>query len=659
MSKQEKILLFVVLTLAFALRFFQFTEIPFTNDELSTLNRLQFSSFSDMIQGAVYPDGHPAGVQTFLWFYTRILGTNQWVVKLPFVLMGFFSLPLYFFAAKNLSNTKIAFFTITFLATLQFPIFYAQTIRPYSSGQFLSALTIFFWSKHATTSKSFHSIWTIIFVGISIFLSLSNHYFSAFLAFYLLPIGLLLNRKNFNVRYFIPWILGIIFYIPQLGIFFHQLKIGSPGWLAVPTPNSLIHHLQYCFHFSPLYLLLFAVLIIAKMILAKGQFSFSKSSLIWLFCYLIPITTAYFYSIYRAPIFQDSIFIFSFFFLFLFLGDIFTAESFKTSTLILILTGIIVLNLSTLISLRQHYKQFYNHGYSKLVRDVNRYHRSYTPIHVFGFEPFFFHYYKNHYALNINNIQFHRDAFFADSAKNKQTFFRNFHNFKDSQIIFANAFEIPDWIIGCLEEIYPFSIRSLNFGSEVYLFSKTPLHQYGVFEQNKEKTQKSLHLIDCEPNVPQKLKETQLHYNRKLTFPYSSSEKYLETTLFTMQDLIRSYGETGILHATLEISAEIEFPKDTKDSISHPEKVKLICQITNQKGETTYFVYEHFSKILEHTTKFESNIYLNFNHFDWPKGGKISCFIENEALQKITLKQPILVNIKQGNQYIYSLTNDF
>lgn len=656
MSKSEKILLISILAIGFVLRFFQLTDIPFSNDELSALNRLHFPNFSEMILGAVVTDGHPAGVQTFLWFYTHLFGITPWIVKLPFLILGFLALPLYFLAAKNLSNTKIALFILAFLATLQYPIFYTQTIRPYSSGQFLSALTIFLWSKLLIKKENINSLWIIIFLAIAIFLSLSNHYFSGFLAFYLLPIGIYINRNNFSFRYFTPWLIAIILYIPQLKIFIHQLKVGSPGWLEVPTFHSLVHHIQYCFHFSTLYFGLFAALFLVKLFHLKGKFFISHSTYLWLLCYLIPILTAYFYSIYRAPIFQDSIFIFSFFFLFLFLGDIFTAQSYKLNTLISILAAILIVNVCTLIIKRQHYKQYYNHGYSKLVKDVNLFKYSNTPIHVFGFEPFFFQYYQKQYHQELNDVHFHRDLFFADTAKNKVELFRSFRNFGDSQVILANAIEIPDWVIACFEENYTYSIRSLNFGSEVYLFSKTPINKKLNFFSNKKEWPNKEQLILTTSDIPQILNLKEIPYSGKLTFPALTSEKYIESKSYSLEDLTKYFLKDDILHSVLQISSEIEIENyDQKDL----EKLKLICQVSDNKDITKYYAIELFTAQNDTSVKLEAQVFLNFNHFNWPPNGKISCYIENNMLQKIKLIKPISLKFRQGNSNIYSLTNDF
>lgn len=418
MQKKERIIFFILLGIAFFLRFFNLSNIPFTNDELSALNRLNFPSFSIMLQEAVYTDGHPAGVQVFLWFYSKVFGFDQVYIKFPYILMGFLSLPLYFFAAKNLTNTKTALFTLAFLATLQYPIFYSQTIRPYSSGQLFTAMSVYFWSLHIQKNHTNSIIQTILF-SCSIFLSFSNHYFNAFVVCLLFPAGLIIGTSKSKIQYSLPWLFAALAYIPQISIFFHQLKVGSPGWLPVPTLDSLFHHFYYTFQFNHTITVVLGLMIVTNLIFYRKPISLKKQSGLWLGLFLTPILTAYFYSICRAPIFQDSIFIFSFFFLFLFWGDILLLPNFKPYIFTTILAIIAIGNAYSLIFQREHYSQYYHHGYRQLVKDVNLFNtNNQTPTHVFGFEPFFFKYYQNQFIKNPSSeIHFHRDNFFADSAK--------------------------------------------------------------------------------------------------------------------------------------------------------------------------------------------------------------------------------------------------
>lgn len=657
MQKKEKYLFFTLLGIAFFLRFYNISQIPFTNDELSALNRLSFPTFSTMINEAVYTDGHPAGVQVFLWFYTKLFGFNQLIIKLPFLLMGFLSLPFYFFAAKNLSNTKTALFTLAFLATLQFPIFYSQTIRPYSSGQLFTAMALYFWSNYIF-KKQQHKLWQISLFSLSLFLSFSNHYFNAFTVCLLFPAGFFLGFAKNKLLYCLPWIIAVLAYIPQFPIFFHQFKVGSPGWLPIPTTETLFNFFRYSFQFSTLIIFIIGALMLFNFQTNKKPLFIKKRSWVWLAIFLTPILTAYFYSIYRAPIFQDSIFIFGFFFLFLFLGDILLHPQIMSTIFISIIASITILNAYNLIFHREHYKQYYHHGYSQLVKDVNYFNQDKNiTTHIFGFEPYFFKYYQKELSANhISKLHFHRDDFFTDSAKNIENIIRNFHNFQEEQIIIANAFEIPDWIISTMENHYPFSIRSLHFGSEVYLFSKSqinPLNKNWIF--SKKHSAPSVHLILNEDNVPQKLTEIIIQQ------PSNSSNidhsKYLLTHKMNVQDLLKLLPKDEFFHAKLEASCTIAFKESNTIKI-WPEKIKLICSVTDELNNNVYFMHQQFEQNSTNPS-FNAGIILNFNHLKLPKKGSIAIFIENELEQKLSIPNKINIKLKQGNRNIYSLTNDF
>jgi hypothetical protein len=85
MKKNRNYIILFLITLAAAfLRFYKLGDFSLSNDELSALNRLQFSNFHDLITKGVMPDFHPALVQVFLIaFYTLgnclcSLGLSAW-----------------------------------------------------------------------------------------------------------------------------------------------------------------------------------------------------------------------------------------------------------------------------------------------------------------------------------------------------------------------------------------------------------------------------------------------------------------------------------------------------------------------------------------------------------------------------------------------------
>jgi hypothetical protein len=631
MSKKEKITFIILLIIGFALRFFNFTEIPFTNDELSALNRLNYPDYSTMLSKAVWTDGHPAGVQTFLWFYIKLFGTKQWVIKLPFVLMGSVSLLFYFLAAKKLSNTQTALFTLAFLATLQYPIIYSQTIRPYSSGQFLASVCLYLWAC-ILSNQSKNRVYQIL-LGVAIFLSLSNHYFNLLFIALLFPTGIIINKQNRNFNYILPFIIGILLYIPQIPIFIHQISVGSPGWLNTPSLNTVIKHFEYCFQFSGIYIAIFAILIILKIANNPSDLIPKSKTWTWLTLYISPILLTYFYSIYRAPIFQDSIFVFGFVFLFLFLGEVLLSSIYNFRTMSIILATIVCTNIGLLTIKRNHYHEYYHQGYSQLVSDTYRFQNKQNsiPTLVFGFEPYFFNYYKKENEhLKIQKIQFLRDDFFAETAKTPNDFIYILRKWNYPQIIVSNAIEIPQWAITALELEYPYSKTSLHFGSEVYLFSKE--------------------------NVPQKTKSFSIYGNLSSNF---TPEKWLCTTKIAIDSLKNNLGNSEYKHAIISIAASIEFPQKTTNIDSALKTLKLVFTANDRNNKNIHFMHESFDRWKD-TASNRFNCYLvaNCNHFEMDPLGSISTFIENNQNTPIKITQ-FKVTIKQGNKHLYSLVNDF
>jgi len=88
----ENYLLFGVLVFAAIMRLWNIDHWTFTNDELSALSRLQFDSWTEILEhGIKANDAHPAGTQFFLYVWTSIFGTSEIAVRLPFVAFGLLS----------------------------------------------------------------------------------------------------------------------------------------------------------------------------------------------------------------------------------------------------------------------------------------------------------------------------------------------------------------------------------------------------------------------------------------------------------------------------------------------------------------------------------------------------------------------------------------
>ena len=126
MTKKHLFLFGLIIFIAAILRLICLTGFSLSNDELSALGRLEFKNITEVIEKGIKPDGHPAGVQLFLYFWTSVFGNSEFSVRLPFALFGIGSVILLYFLARTWFNTNTAVFASLCFAILQYPILYSQ-----------------------------------------------------------------------------------------------------------------------------------------------------------------------------------------------------------------------------------------------------------------------------------------------------------------------------------------------------------------------------------------------------------------------------------------------------------------------------------------------------------------------------------------------------
>ena len=113
--------------------------------EIGMSIRLNVQSFHDLIEYGVKVDGHPAGVQVFLWYWINWFGTDPGIVKLPFVLLGICSVYLMYYLGKSLFNESCGLISSALMAGLQYPVIYSLSARPYAFGLFFILCTAIFY----------------------------------------------------------------------------------------------------------------------------------------------------------------------------------------------------------------------------------------------------------------------------------------------------------------------------------------------------------------------------------------------------------------------------------------------------------------------------------------------------------------------------------
>ena len=464
----EKKLLGIILLAGFILRFYHFTELPFTWDELSAWSRLQFPSFSELIEYGVKPDGHPAGVQVFLYYWTSLFGDSEWVVKLPFNIMGLASIYVFYVIAKIWWNKNTGLIAASFMASMQFFVLYSPIARPYISGLFLTLMMVVYWSKYLFEEpKRKYLITFVLFAALSAY----NHHFSLLFAAIVGLTGLFFIKKD-NIRdYILSGILIFVLYIPHLPIFFHQLAIGGIGgqgnWLGKPSASFPLEFLYWAFHYSYLVLTLVFFIILLG-IFSKGEKENSlghKKRLVLLLWFVIPLAIGYYYSIWVNPVIQFSMLIFSFPYLLLLLfSGIKKTNPWLISSLVIF---ILIVNISTLVFSRQHYRIIFKQPFAGTAKSLMN-----TPeiqadeiFLIYNSIPAYQQYYLKKYHLDTTHSFSIYHQYFTLNQMDSLLQSR-----KEKYIL---ASGLPESFIPFIYSQYPYLLhREDGYTYESYLFSK-------------------------------------------------------------------------------------------------------------------------------------------------------------------------------------------
>ena len=398
MKLTNRSLLIIIMIVAAVLRFYNYFEIPFTHDEFSALFRTNFPDFQTLINQGVKVDGHPAGVQVFLYYWVQLFGIHEWSIKLPFTFMGIASVYLMYLIAKFWYNETVALISISFFATMQFTVMYSQIARPYISGLFFALLMVYYFGKLIKQSDVHFWKNGLLFV---LFASLCtyNHHFSMLFATIVGISGLFLIPKTKLVQYCLLGVLVLLLYLPHVSILLEQLKFGGVEmWLAKPKPTFIFNFIYYLFNFSNLSLL------VALGLFLLGVYKFKwidfkvRSYILFTIWFFLPIAIGYYYSIYYSAVLQFSVLLFSFPFLLMILfGNI----KLKSNRFNGIVVGLIILtNTSGLIINRQHYSLFYQSEFEKIIIACDE--TSEKSIKIIDSHNRITEYYKNKQFLSSN-----------------------------------------------------------------------------------------------------------------------------------------------------------------------------------------------------------------------------------------------------------------
>lgn len=448
--KNELIPIALILIFGTILRFWNFNSIPFTHDEFSALFRTQYSNFSDLIKNGVMPDGHPAGIQVFLYYWVKIVGFSEFWVKLPFALMGVLSIWLIYLIAKEWFSENTALFVASSMAFMQFFIMYSQIARPYISGVFFTLIMVFFWHRTLFKKNYTNNDYLKNSLGfvLGAVLCSYNHYFSLLMVVLVGSLGLLyVNRQNF--KWYIGSLLTImLLYLPHLKIFFYQFGLQGLGWLGKPNLNFFVEFIKYLTHFNGVVLYFFiGIWGYGIWNFIKNKETFTREQLIVLFLGVSPSIIGYLYSTYRAPVLQYSILIFSVPFLFLFFFSFIK----KVKKLYLYSISILwsLLLIYSLVFTRNHYHYFYKSIYKETFNTIKQNQLDSTLI-LCGFSKEIGNYYQKKFKIKDT-----LNIYYPYLFKNKIELYNLLSNSKYKRVLFSTVTNDMPSLFALCHEYFP------------------------------------------------------------------------------------------------------------------------------------------------------------------------------------------------------------
>ncbi|MCE3260345.1 MAG: hypothetical protein K0S12_1986 [Bacteroidetes bacterium] len=309
---KEHSLFFLIFFTCIVLRLLPLFQYQFTLDELSGLYRTQFASFGEMIEKGVKPDAHPALVQILIYYLSKLFGYQTWIIRLPFLLCSFGAVWFaYRFCIRNFTKQAGIFAALLLSFSLVF-VFYAPIARMYISGIFFSLALLYyffeiFYNNNVRAKNYFY-------LGLFAWLGALNQHMNALFALTVFLLGFLLLKKEHVKNYLLTCLLVIVAYLPHLPVTLAQFSLAGigyeqGGWLKPPQHRDLWGFLKVLLGTGRSYIVVFGVILLSFVLNRKDLFN--KKQLHLLILFLVNYLVIFYYSIFRAPIFQNSVMLFA------------------------------------------------------------------------------------------------------------------------------------------------------------------------------------------------------------------------------------------------------------------------------------------------------------------------------------------------------------
>ena len=530
------ILVILLLGLASVLRLHHLLSIPYNYDELSAVSRTHYNSFSELIdKGVMSIYTNPAGVQVLLYYWTKLVGYAEPVVKLPFIIFGILSVLYVYLIGKNWFNATVGLVCAAYIATLQYTIMYSQLARPLISGLFFTLAMVYHWNIIVFKPGKRYDLHWALYVFFAACCAY-DHHFSLLLAGLVGITGIFFTNRRYVIRYITAGIMIFVLYIPHLHIFFYQLSMGGISWLAKPGNDFLLQYLEYVFQFSPyVYACLGAMIlygIVSKIWTKTVPNRYIFISLGW---FLIPALVGFYYSRHVNPVMQYSVLIFNL--PFLLFGVLGLLPDLHAAPKSLMVAVICMVNVYVLVYERKHYDIFYRSPYEQNALLTDSVHRalgkarSITTMEMDIDTKRNERYYTNKYKLDTSFVS-------LDTTMDKVSFADLLEDHPREYLSYASISQENTEHIPMILTEYPYLVKQYNFyGGAFYLFSSVPgkyPHPY-LFQSKNDFEEASVKQWNT--SDPQMLADS-IHYSGLHCYKMDSLQEFGPTFSCNLKDIV-------------------------------------------------------------------------------------------------------------------------
>lgn len=395
-----------------------------------------------------------------------------------------------------------------------------------------------------------------------------------------------------------------------------------------------------------------------------GRFVPRKEWATVLLLYLLPMAIAFAYSIYRAPVFQDSVLLFSFPFGLLAVSWWMDQEWLGIRWKAFLLALTLLVNTYVLIVDRRHAAQFGNQSYDGAVRTLqqwglNDFHkedfnqdqgvleRDSSEMWVYGFEPFFMEFHATALGWDIGSWQKQggRVRYFREETDDYALFRRRLDDVRGDNFYYVNMVGVDPMLRVWIQEAFPYLVReAMGAGYHVMHFSKR-----GLGKQPLYRTEIASVSGDLE------MHETPM-----------STEQYFPVCLSVLDSLgPKRYEAEFVAEAEVVVSKELLQAQD----------LRLVVTVNDGSGKQVRFLDRGLGDMdyrVDEVARLDDSVcvvklYLSGRLVDVPWGAwlnhgcvgngyQLQAFIDNAGKHPVGVRR-IACTFWEGNGDVYGLVN--